>query len=429
MSDNNFVDFLSTTIADWKIEESMWDSSLSNHFIFRNNYYFERKNTYDKSKGDIMNFLHQTATRLKLIIILISDEFSNCSVFGRPDFFQIHSIPHQVAARCLIHPKDRTEKRRTEYEFYDLKYRAFTREGNNINPLFLAVHNTPWVILQRHTKHVPEFCLVPLSKLRKMPNEQYFKLLHFFNKLQNIRIDAISANESLVKSFVQSQETLSSHSDEMDEEKVTEHSNKFDRKRTTSQQELQLSKKMKTETDLNSDNALVDILIDGTSKDYICSFCSKSFSSKGNLKTHIRNIHINPNRKPFKCNICQKRFNQKGNMETHRKLHTRYCCDFCPLNFWQSQDLDAHVRMMHKKNESFICFICCRPKSAIELKRHIYSHTNEELTEMLQKQKDEKLRATKSGTIKRFHRKIQFLTQLLADKNVPVATKEETGCC
>ena len=249
MSDNNFVDFLSKTIADWKIEESMWDSSLSNHFIFRNNYYFKRKNTYDKSNGDIMNFLHQTATKLKLIIILISDGFSNCSLFGRLDFFQIHSIPHQVAARCLIHPKDRTEKRRTEYEFYDLKYRGFTREGNNINPLFLAVHNTPWVILQRQTKNIPEFCLVPLSKLRKMPNEQYFKLLHFFNKLQKIRIDAISANESLVKSFIQSQETCSSQSDEMTEEKVIESPNKCDKKRKASQQEFQTqpSKKMKTE--------------------------------------------------------------------------------------------------------------------------------------------------------------------------------------
>ena len=45
MSANYYADFLSRTIEDWKIEESMWDTIISNHFMFRNDYYFERKNT------------------------------------------------------------------------------------------------------------------------------------------------------------------------------------------------------------------------------------------------------------------------------------------------------------------------------------------------------------------------------------------------
>ena len=54
ISDNNYVDFLSKTIEDWKIEESMWDPSISTHFVFRNSSYFERKNTYDKCNDDII---------------------------------------------------------------------------------------------------------------------------------------------------------------------------------------------------------------------------------------------------------------------------------------------------------------------------------------------------------------------------------------
>ena len=431
MSANYYADFLSKTIEDWKVEESMWDTIISNHFMFRNNYYFERKNTYDKSNGDTMNFLHQIATKLSLIVILIVEENLNCTVFGRTDLFRIHPIPRQVAPRCLIGTKDTKEKRRREYEFYDLKYRSFTREGTNMNPLFMAVHNTPWVILQREIENVPEYCLVPLSRLRKMSNEQYFKLLHFFNKLQNIRIDAISANQSLVQSFVQSQDMLTNRSEKIIEGEKNEDSNKCGRKRTGSQQELQiqLPKKMKPDTDLKSDNMLADILIEGTSNDYICSFCSKSFSSKGNLKTHIRNLHINPNRKPFECDICKKRFNQKGNMETHRKTHKRYCCEFCPMSFWSTEQLDDHVILLHKNNVSFFCYICRLRKSAVDLKSHIKSHKKEELNWILQNHKNDLLRAKRPKAVKRFHQKIQFLTQLLANANVLLPTTGQLGTC
>ena len=219
ISDNNYVDFLSKTIEDWKIEESMWDSSISKHFVFRNSSYFERKNTYDKSNDNIMDFLHQSSTQLDLKVILITDDNLNCTVFGRLDLFKIHPIPDEVANRCLI-GRNSEEKRRREYEFYDLKYKFFACEGDNMNrrrkSVFQAVHNTPWVILKRERKSVPEYCLVPLSKLRQMQKRKYYQLLHFFNELQNIRIDAIS--ESFVKSeCLQSQHESISCSDEINE--------------------------------------------------------------------------------------------------------------------------------------------------------------------------------------------------------------------
>ena len=267
----NYVDFLSKTIADWKIEESMWDSSIAKHVIFRNSTYIERKNTYDRSNGNTMDFLHQTAAELDLIIILIADDSVNCTLFGRLDLFKIHSIPEEVANRCLIGNAD--ESRRREYEFADLKYRSFAFWDNNMNPrrkkVFRDVHNTPWVILERKTKQIPEYCLVPMSKLRQMPKREYYNLLHFFNRLQRIRIDAISANESLVQS-----DSLQSENESTEEGEKIEDSNQCHRKRKGSHQELQIqpSKKMKQETDSNSDNALVDILIDGTTNDFICSY-------------------------------------------------------------------------------------------------------------------------------------------------------------
>lgn len=57
---------------------------------------------------------------------------------------------------------------------------------------------------------------------------------------------------------------------------------------------------------------------DKSYKSYKCGICNKSFSSKGNLKTH-KIIHSSD--KPFNCDICKKSFAQKVNMKTHMMFH------------------------------------------------------------------------------------------------------------
>ena len=99
------------------------------------------------------------------------------------------------------------------------------------------------------------------------------------------------------------------------------------------------------------------------------------------------------------------------------------------MSFWSTGQLDDHVRILHKNNTSFFCYLCRRPKSAEDLKSHIKSHKKEELNWVLQNHKDDLLRAKRPKAVKKFHKKIQFLTQLLANANVPLPTTGQLGTC
>lgn len=122
---------------------------------------------------------------------------------------------------------------------------------------------------------------------------------------------------------------------------------------------------------------------------FICSQCSKSFSSKGNLKNHIITIHqkIRPYKcpynncnkaystssrleihkrthigiKPFKCMICGKRFNEKGNLKTHQIFHSAerpFKCKYCEKTYKTNCHLKEHIEINHLNIKKFKCSIC-----------------------------------------------------------------------
>lgn len=52
-----------------------------------------------------------------------------------------------------------------------------------------------------------------------------------------------------------------------------------------------------------------------------CENCSKEFSDKSNLNTHLR---THSKEKPFKCPTCGQYFSTKGNLKDHENRHLNY---------------------------------------------------------------------------------------------------------
>ena len=83
-----------------------------------------------------------------------------------------------------------------------------------------------------------------------------------------------------------------------------------------------------------------------------CEQCEKCFSSKGNLKKHVDNIHEKVN---HKCTTCGKNFTSKSSLSTHvNSIHlkkTAVKCDQCHKTFGRKSVLKIHILDVHLKKQ------------------------------------------------------------------------------
>lgn len=280
MSETNIADFLSNTISNFEIDESLWDSNISNHFTSRDKDQFGR----EKLDGEtIIDYLQEQSKELKIKVVLIGTEHFSWTIFRRPDLFEIFWIPAKLPKFLLNGKmKERPKKYRT-FEFCDLHFQSFSSLPIQKFPVrqqnrFRHVLNIPWIILQRETQNLPEYCLVPISKLKDMPREQYFMLLHFFNELQIIKNEDISSNEALpkfVKMTVPMQEDILANDYLKNGEKRKMPLEDGHEDGPVSQP----SKKMKLENDFNEEPVISDNVIDD-STDFHCPVCWKGINNE-----------------------------------------------------------------------------------------------------------------------------------------------------
>lgn len=112
-------------------------------------------------------------------------------------------------------------------------------------------------------------------------------------------------------------------------------------------------------------------------KPFKCDLCNSCFTEKKSLKIHVRR---HTGEKPYKCEICGKLFSQTGVLQSHMALHyneRKYDCQKCGKAFRQRSQLKLHM-MRHEGVKRLECSTClAKFLTKGDLERHCRIHTGE----------------------------------------------------
>lgn len=115
-------------------------------------------------------------------------------------------------------------------------------------------------------------------------------------------------------------------------------------------------------------------------KRFCCEICSKMFSYKFQLETHVQGVHYNI--RPFPCRICGKTFKTRYNHGSHMAQHKdirNFQCPYCPRKCRKSYDLRIHIRT-HTGEKPFQCSYCERSYrqngDRLKHEKHCYQRSN-----------------------------------------------------
>ncbi|XP_067946054.1 zinc finger protein 26-like [Watersipora subatra] len=112
-------------------------------------------------------------------------------------------------------------------------------------------------------------------------------------------------------------------------------------------------------------------------RNYKCSICEKSYSTRESLRSHMKGHQFQ-----FGCEICAKPLGSYSAFIAHKRLHdpnqSGYTCDHCGKVLLFKATLEAHIRSVHSDAKDFRCEQCEKGfKTQAQLNNHMISHTKE----------------------------------------------------
>ncbi|XP_041983736.1 zinc finger protein 808-like [Aricia agestis] len=100
-------------------------------------------------------------------------------------------------------------------------------------------------------------------------------------------------------------------------------------------------------------------------KEYICDYCTRTFTRYYNLQTHIENCHLNSS---CCCEICYQSFGSPAGLQQHlSRGHNRFGqglpeCDICGRIYARKQNIATHMLTTHllSYRPEIRCDLCCK---------------------------------------------------------------------
>lgn len=96
------------------------------------------------------------------------------------------------------------------------------------------------------------------------------------------------------------------------------------------------------------------LLHDGEQAKVKCEFCERTFTTKGNMMVHVREVHNNTGIH-FNCQYCEKGFMEQKDLNAH--LHDHNVCQICDETFADLPGWISHTRREHP-DTLFTCDHC-----------------------------------------------------------------------
>lgn len=110
---------------------------------------------------------------------------------------------------------------------------------------------------------------------------------------------------------------------------------------------------------------------------YQCNLCSETFKSKLKLFSHSLDFHGIKARiiaETYSCEFCDKKFDIKSIFEAHKSSHLDerpQICSICSFSFKSVGNLNRHIQAVHAQSRGETCEICSKKfKTKLALKNH-----------------------------------------------------------